>query len=698
MMPLTRLALVAFALLATSVPDALAQEPRAVPTLVRVLLPGGQLAGGARVLAVSSPEPELAHARPFEIVKGTADERGTVRLRLPDARLWAMWAVLDDGKKRFATELAFDVQPGRAAVLRLEPFPVPFVRIVGLADWKAAVQGKLGLRFTAEGRFGVHLPVPLPEGEDPIVRLPDLPLGNYFPALVDGQGRTLDFTYFSPEFHEDDAEVEPLYERDHPLKRAVLGAPKKHSYRITDSKGQPVPGAVVRLDYSLPLQDGSVWRSDDEGLVRLVLPLRAEAVRARYNISAFVWAPGRWPTEKSLEILPEPPEEPDEIPCRKVGRPLELSLDKLRAASGLALGPGTRFYVSSQWQLGRSRIGPTPRFPLFVDGEGRLQMPALPLSDIGFDLWIADTRRLQPLYSGTPEGLLDTKEEALGKLVPVEVRVTRPGGGRPMAVRMVASSEGREGETFGSRVFEQALDRSGRTLLHLPVGAWAIYLRSPRDGDVLARFDISADDISADKAPAPIDLELAPFRELRGRVLNADDKGRARGRGHRSAAELQSEAPATPAAPAACQPQRDDGRLRTLPGEGVVTCAADARLVQPRDRRALLPRDGAGGLGAERGPGSHAAADELIRYQRISDAPQLRPPPKATVQTSCPGCSLPDRDASSSATGTDAADVLPKRSTLTMTRSFGIPRRSAAESMIRKLAWWGISQSRSPVS
>jgi len=46
-------------------------------------------------------------------------------------------------------------------------------------------------------------------------------------------------------------------------------------------------------------------------------------------------------------------------------------------------------------------------------------------------------------------------------------------------------------------------------------------------------------------------------------------------------------------------------------------------------------------------------------YQRMSDAPQVSPPPKAIRNASMPRCRRPVRAASSSAIGIDADDVLP---------------------------------------
>src|SRR3546814_4321417 len=61
--------------------------------------------------------------------------------------------------------------------------------------------------------------------------------------------------------------------------------------------------------------------------------------------------------------------------------------------------------------------------------------------------------------------------------------------------------------------------------------------------------------------------------------------------------------------------------------------------------------------------------------------------------SSWPRSTFPERIASSSASGTEPDDVLPCLSTVTMTRSIGMSRRLAVASMMRRLAWCGISQS-----
>ncbi len=75
--------------------------------------------------------------------------------------------------------------------------------------------------------------------------------------------------------------------------------------------------------------------------------------------------------------------------------------------------------------------------------------------------------------------------------------------------------------------------------------------------------------------------------------------------------------------------------------------------------------------------------------------PQVRPPPSASSSTRSPARMRPSCRASASASGTEAAEVLAWRSTVTTTRSGGSPSLRPIASMIRLLAWCGTSQSTS---
>src|SRR5436190_21812068 len=84
------------------------------------------------------------------------------------------------------------------------------------------------------------------------------------------------------------------------------------------------------------------------------------------------------------------------------------------------------------------------------------------------------------------------------------------------------------------------------------------------------------------------------------------------------------------------------------------------------------------------------------RYHRTTMLAQVNPAPNATNITVMPAFSRPVFTASSSAMAIEAADVLPKRSTLTYTLSIGTPACFAVASMMRMFAWCGIRRSMSP--
>src|SRR5665213_1567737 len=60
---------------------------------------------------------------------------------------------------------------------------------------------------------------------------------------------------------------------------------------------------------------------------------------------------------------------------------------------------------------------------------------------------------------------------------------------------------------------------------------------------------------------------------------------------------------------------------------------------------------------------------DVDHHQRISEAPQVKPPPIASIITRWPRWMRPSRTASVSASGTEAADVLAWRSTVITTFS-----------------------------
>src|SRR5580700_10779542 len=82
-------------------------------------------------------------------------------------------------------------------------------------------------------------------------------------------------------------------------------------------------------------------------------------------------------------------------------------------------------------------------------------------------------------------------------------------------------------------------------------------------------------------------------------------------------------------------------------------------------------------------------------YQRTSAAPQVKPPPMASSSRRSPRLMRRSATASASASGIEAAEVLPWRSTVTTILPGGMPSLWAEPSIMRLLAWCGMNQSTS---
>src|SRR4051812_6483471 len=82
----------------------------------------------------------------------------------------------------------------------------------------------------------------------------------------------------------------------------------------------------------------------------------------------------------------------------------------------------------------------------------------------------------------------------------------------------------------------------------------------------------------------------------------------------------------------------------------------------------------------------------------MSTAPEAKPAPNAVSSRRPLSGTRPSRRAWSSASGIDAAPVLPTSRIASTTRAGSRPRRSESESVMRALAWWGTTRSTSATS
>src|SRR6185503_5641217 len=98
-----------------------------------------------------------------------------------------------------------------------------------------------------------------------------------------------------------------------------------------------------------------------------------------------------------------------------------------------------------------------------------------------------------------------------------------------------------------------------------------------------------------------------------------------------------------------------------------------------------------GGADPARGAGDEGAALAALAHASVPHsttvAPQVRPAPKAAIRTRAPLARPPASRASSSATGIEAAEVLPNLAMQSRTRAGSGPSRSPTERRIRALAW-----------
>src|SRR5207342_3472530 len=104
---------------------------------------------------------------------------------------------------------------------------------------------------------------------------------------------------------------------------------------------------------------------------------------------------------------------------------------------------------------------------------------------------------------------------------------------------------------------------------------------------------------------------------------------------------------------------------------------------------------GNAGVALQHADGLRALSGQNQRefHSVASDEPQVKPPPTPCISTRWPGRMRPPRTYSSSASGTEAAEVLPWWSTVTTSLCAGSLSLRATASRIRTLAWCGISQS-----
>ena len=480
-------------------------------TLVRVVddknkaLPNGTVVFHSRL---------LARAPQFGAITKTfrSDARGRARCELDWRRVWSAWAVHD---RKDGTRLASRVHAvslGRPLRLQLSSYAVPNVRLAGEIDAWRRFAPKLRVAFVLaehpSATFVVDIPQPRGERR-PALRLPPLPIANYYPCLVDKDGGVLDSRYYSPAFATDDP-PEELYERDVPLKRIVFAAPKLFALRVTDSKGTALPGAEVSLrpEYASSQDRLTVerrFRCDAEGRVAVPLANRKAGFRGWQTLRIVVTAPGfaaRWLR------LDAPPKDWKQTIRLVVGQKLSW---KIR---GFDPKRGDRLFANVGVGYGQGAWSTHELLPIGVSDDGSIELPGrlktVPGPKRDERLLLVREGRVVPLaFEFSPP----SKTIDLTKLRYVDfVAVTAQG--RPVrGGRVIVCRRTHEGLT---ETAEHAIAADGRCRFATLEAKPQVYVRNELRGDQLVSLESGA--------AKPHLVRLTPLRVLRVRILDSDGK------------------------------------------------------------------------------------------------------------------------------------------------------------------------------
>lgn len=521
------------------------------PTVVRVVGPGGKPLAGARVYFMRSPMPNKAPTQCVERLRFVTDVRGRVRADVPFGGVWSAWGAWDDGKRRFASPLQTGVTLGRPMRLNLEPFEVPFVRLLNLGPWRggeiAKVVGEPAIAFVSETKPSTVFTLLIPAGEKPVVRVPDLPIANYFPTLVDDSGGFLDMVYFSPVFHVNNPQAELVYERNYPLKQVTLSEPKLAHLTVTGSNGDPLAGArlVIRSQTSsYPLFHENVRVSDKAGRISFIVPYRPKW--KPYELEPVLYAPGCEPLLFSVPAA-QLKATKDALSLQRQMLPSRLQLDwKL---TGLLAHDKVFLYAQarSKATIGRPPVVADRLMPVTVAEDGGLALPA-PRVDLAagtlagrYELYVVRHGRQICVFRGYPSAKLPAKWSLdVSTLPTLDLKVTTAAkhsvnGGRVAIVprfesgsrpRRVAGLPGVQvqvsdvgpGSPDQVSVIEDSLDHEGSCKRLLLPGRYLLFVRHDKLGDVFEEVDIPSG-----KKLVTHTLILHPFWVIRGRVVDSDN-------------------------------------------------------------------------------------------------------------------------------------------------------------------------------
>lgn len=499
----------------------------------------GKRVPGARIFFVGSELASLGAQEAPRQLEFRGDERGRAILSLDPHHDWAAWAVKEVGKQRQASPIQMRVLEKGILRLRLQPFPVPFVRISHLEPWRKLFKGKLSLVYIAESPPYPRFPMPLPEGKDEVRALPPLPMGNYFPVLWHAERGFLDTVYLSPAFHDGQADAEVLYERDYPLKKCIFGSPLllRGKVQLKVNADMGLAGAHLRCGPSnrIPCILRQRVTTDAEGRYELVIPFKPASRRTSYFSDVVLWAPGVLPVQYSLESTSKGYAER----IKKDGATASAIFERdLVATPGhelhwQALGAqsGDEFILMTQVLQG-GNPGALLGIGLPMGEESRLVLPGdpfvgalgalfrgkkkTPRSQVRFELYARRSGRLLALagrHDGTlpPKLTLDLSEMGTLELEGASVSGRRLKRGACEVKRIWSKGLATVGTRFG-------LSPEGSTTLDLPVGKYVLRLSQKPLGVGYASFEIQ----KGKRTPVRVSVER--YLRIRGKVLCEDEE------------------------------------------------------------------------------------------------------------------------------------------------------------------------------
>ncbi len=219
-------------------------------TAIKVLDRQGRGVPGAQVVFLGKRSPFGDFQEWGKRVEVRSGPRGIARTELGPNWSWMVWACWDKGKKRFASDATL-VEAGGRARLWLKPFPVPFLRLMGLKAWQKIYGDELKIEWIGSPFYLPDVVRPrfsseIPKETNPILRLPPLPWNTYYPLFVHKKEGVLGFMHLSPSFSTTQT-AQALYERNYPLKRFPLGTPNKVQGLVVDPTGKVIPGVRILL-------------------------------------------------------------------------------------------------------------------------------------------------------------------------------------------------------------------------------------------------------------------------------------------------------------------------------------------------------------------------------------------------------------------------------------------------------------------